>query len=113
MLEVLPKLGRFIPFLGTCANVATLLGLLGTIFGLIRSFAAAAEASGAQKQQLLAQGISEALTATSFGLSTALLCILFHGILSMKQQSLIAQVQSSAGNLLNLLVTRQSHGGRV
>lgn len=106
-LEVIPQIQKNIPFLGTIANVATLLGLLGTIFGLIRSFGAAATVTGAQKQTLLAEGISEALTATSFGLSTALLCILAHGFLTMKQTAIINDIHKNAARLIDLLITRK------
>lgn len=109
-LSVLPSVTKRVSFLGTTANVATLLGLLGTIFGLMKSFGAAATATGAQKQTILAEGISEALTATSFGLSTALLCILSHGLLSMKQAAIVNDVNKSAARLIDLLVTRKLHG---
>src|SRR5690606_29571593 len=75
VLTVVLKVQKAVSFLATTANVATLLGLLGTIFGLMRSFAAVAKATGAQKQTLLAEGIAEALNATSFGLSVALFCL--------------------------------------
>jgi biopolymer transport protein ExbB/TolQ len=106
-LTVLPEITKRVPFLGTAANIATLLGLLGTIFGLIRSFAAAASATGAQKQTILAEGISEALTATSFGLSTALLCIFAHGFLTMKQTSIINDINRNSSRLIDLLITRK------
>lgn len=105
-LEKVPEVNKRINLLGTLANLATLLGLLGTIFGLMRSFAAAANATGAQKQSILAEGISEALTATSFGLSTALLCILAHGILSSKQLTIISNINHSVARLMDLLFTR-------
>ena len=106
-LEVLPRVNRGINFLGTAANLATLLGLLGTIFGLIRAFAGAAQASGAEKQALLAEGIAEALTATSLGLSTALFCILAHGLLSMKQSAIMSHIDHGVAKLNDLLVTRR------
>lgn len=104
---VLPKVSQRVALLGTTANVATLLGLLGTIFGLMKSFGAAATATGAQKQTILAEGIAEALTATSFGLGTALICLLAHGILSAKQQSLMSSISRSAAHLSDLLYTRK------
>lgn len=106
-LSVLPKVTRGVPFLGTTANVATLLGLLGTIFGLIKAFGAAATATGVQKQTILAEGIAEALTATSFGLSTALLCLLAHGFLMMKQGTIINDINQNASRLIDLLITRK------
>lgn len=107
MLEATAKVTKMVPLLGTLANVATLMGLLGTIFGLIKSFGAAATATGAQKQTLLAEGISEALTATSFGLGTALLCILAHGILSAKQTTIVNSMNLNMSKLLDILYTRK------
>lgn len=102
-----PKIMKAVPLLGTIANVATLLGLLGTLFGLMKSFAAAANATGAQKQTLLAEGIAEALTATSFGLSTALLCLLAYGFLTWKQTSILDGINQHSSKLLDLLYTRK------
>ena len=107
---VVPKINSRVPFLATTANVATLLGILGTIFGLMKSFGAAAVATGAQKQTILAEGISEALTATSFGLGTALLCLFAHGILTAKQQAILTALTRSSSHLMDLLYTRKIKG---
>ena len=106
-LAVVPQVGKRLGLLGTTANVATLLGLLGTIFGLIRSFSAASQATGGQKQQVLSDGISEALTATSFGLSTALMCLIAHGVLTMKQQTIVDDIHQNVARLTDLLFTRK------
>ncbi|MEZ4742156.1 MAG: MotA/TolQ/ExbB proton channel family protein [Bdellovibrionota bacterium] len=106
-LAATPKVTKTTPMLATTANVATLLGLLGTIFGLMHSFAAAANATGAAKQEQLAAGISEALTATSFGLGTALFCLFAYGILMMKQQSILADISQNSSRLMDLLYTRK------
>lgn len=106
-LAVIPRVTKTIPLLGTTANVATLLGLLGTIFGLMKSFGGAATATGAQKQTILAEGISEALTATSFGLGTALLCLLAHGFLTMKQHAIVNDINQNVARLTDLLFTRK------
>ena len=106
-LAVIPKVTKTVGLLGTTANVATLLGLLGTIFGLMHSFGGAARATGAQKQTILAEGISEALTATSFGLGTALLCLLAHGFLTMKQQAIVNDINQNVARLTDLLFTRK------
>ncbi|MCX6111456.1 MAG: MotA/TolQ/ExbB proton channel family protein [Proteobacteria bacterium] len=106
-LTAIPKLTKILPFLGTTANVATLLGLLGTLFGLMRSFAAAARLTGSAKQTALAAGISEALTATSFGLGTALMCLLAYGILVMKQTSIMDDISRNNARLIDLLYTRK------
>jgi biopolymer transport protein ExbB/TolQ len=107
ILETLPKVTSRLPFLGTTANVATLLGLMGTLFGLMKSFAAAANATGAQKQTLLAEGIAEALIATSFGLGTALLILLAYGILMLKQTAIVDDINANASRLMDLLYTRK------
>lgn len=105
-LAAIPRVDEKVPLLGTLANVATLSGLLGTLFGLMKSFAAAANATGAQKQQLLAEGIAEALTATSYGLSTAMLCLIAFGALSWKQARIKSGIHQHSARLIDLLFTR-------
>lgn len=106
-LTVNPQVTKTTPLLATTANVATLLGLLGTIFGLMHSFGAAAKATGAEKQTLLAEGISEALTATSFGLGTALVCLAAYGVLQWKQKQILDDINQHASKLMDLLYTRK------
>ncbi len=106
-LTAMPKITKILPFLGTTANVATLLGLLGTLFGLMKSFAAAAKLTGSAKQTALAAGIAEALTATSFGLGTALMCLLAYGILVMKQTAIVDDINRNSARLIDLLYTRK------
>ena len=106
-LTATPKLTKLVPFLGTTANVATLLGLMGTLFGLMKSFAAAAEKTGSAKQQALAAGIAEALTATTFGLGTALMCLLAFGVLMLKQAAILDDINRNAARLTDLLYTRK------
>ncbi len=108
ILAVTPKVTKGVGFLSTTANVATLLGLLGTIFGLMHSFAAAAKATGSEKQTLLAEGIAEALTATSFGLGTALLCLFAYGVLAAKQKGLLDDINQHSAKLKELLYTRRN-----
>lgn len=107
VLSSIPKLNKYTGFLATTANVATLLGLLGTIFGLMHSFAAVAKATGAQKQTLLAEGISEALNATSFGLGVALFCLFMYGVLTAKMTAISDDINKNAAKLLDLLYTRK------
>jgi biopolymer transport protein ExbB/TolQ len=106
-LAAVPRVTKWLPLLGTTANVATLLGLLGTLFGLMKSFAGAANATGAQKQTILAEGIAEALTATTYGLGTALMCLLAYGILFMKQMGIVDDINQNAARLRDLLYTRK------
>jgi biopolymer transport protein ExbB/TolQ len=106
-LTAIPKLTTILPFLGTTANVATLLGLLGTLFGLMKSFGAAAKLTGSAKQTALASGIAEALTATSYGLGTALMCLFAFGVLMMKQSSIVDDINKNVARLEDLLFTRK------
>ncbi len=108
MLDAIPKVNSVVSFLATTANVTTLLGLLGTIFGLMRSFSAVAKATGSQKQELLAEGIAEALNATSFGLASALFCLFCYGVLSAKQKAVSDDIQKNAAKLVDLLYTRKT-----
>jgi biopolymer transport protein ExbB/TolQ len=108
VLSAVPEVTKVTGFLATTANVATLFGLLGTIFGLMRSFAAAAHATGSQKQVLLAEGIAEALNATSFGLATALFCLFFYGVLTAKQAAIVDDINKNAAKLIDLLYTRKT-----
>ena len=106
-LTALPKVRKRLPLLGTTANVATLLGLLGTLFGLMKSFGAAAKLTGSAKQTVLAAGIAEALTATSFGLGTALMCLFAYGLLMMKQTQIVDDINRNSARLEDLLYTRK------
>lgn len=106
-LTAIPKLTKILPFIGTTANVATLLGLLGTLFGLMKSFGAAAKLTGSAKQTALASGIAEALTATSYGLGTALMCLLAYGVLMLKQSAIVDDINRNSARLVDLLYTRK------
>ena len=86
-LEVMPKLERRLSYLALIANIATLLGLLGTISGLIKAFAAIAIADPSQRSAILAKGISEAMNATAFGLITAIFTMIAHSILTKLRPS--------------------------
>jgi biopolymer transport protein ExbB/TolQ len=73
----------------------------------MKSFAAAATATGAQKQTLLAEGIAEALIATSYGLGTALMALLAYGILMTKQTQLVDDINANSARLLHMLYNRK------
>jgi biopolymer transport protein ExbB len=106
-LEIIPQLERNLPFLALIANVATLLGLLGTISGLIKSFAAVAMADPAQRQAILSAGISEAMFATAFGLVVAISTMVAHSILTAKAQRIISEIDEHSVKLLDLLSARK------
>jgi biopolymer transport protein ExbB len=106
-LEVIPLLEKNLPYLALIANVATLFGLLGTISGLIKSFAAIAGAEAAQRQAILSEGISEAMYATAFGLIIAIAAMVAHSVLSSKAQKIISQIDEHSVKLLDLLSARK------
>lgn len=106
-LEMIPKLERRLPYLAMIANVATLLGLLGTISGLIRSFGAISVADPAQKQAILAMGISEAMNATAFGLITAIFTMIAHSLLSNKANKVLEEIDEFGVKLMDLLSARK------
>ena len=73
----------------------------------MKSFAAAANATGAQKSTLLAEGIAEALVATSYGLGTALVILLTFGVLMVKQTSIVDDINANSARLLHMLYNRK------
>jgi biopolymer transport protein ExbB/TolQ len=100
---VLPPLTRRLPHLNTLANVATLLGLLGTIFGLTTAFSAVGAADPAQRSAFLAAGISQALSTTAFGLIVAVPALLMHGYLVGRVEMVVEHVDEVGVKLVRLL----------
>lgn len=103
MMEVLPDLEQRTHYLATLANIATLLGLLGTIIGLIQAFTAVAGADPAEKADLLSSSISVAMNTTAFGLMTAIPLILIHSYLVTKTSRLVDNIEMAAVKCLNLI----------
>lgn len=104
LVETTPEVKKRIGSLWSLANVATLIGLLGTVLGLIRAFAAVGGADPAKRQEMLAIGISEALHNTALGLSIAVIAIVFHLILTGMSKKLVADLESFSMKLENFLV---------
>jgi biopolymer transport protein ExbB/TolQ len=90
-------------FLATIANVATLLGLLGTIAGLIASFQAVGTADASQKSTLLANGISTAMNATMLGLAVAIPCMVMFSFLMNRTNRLVAELDQAAMQSMDIL----------
>ncbi|HRK02083.1 MAG TPA: MotA/TolQ/ExbB proton channel family protein [Oligoflexia bacterium] len=95
-----------IGYLAMIANVATLLGLLGTIAGLIQSFKAVASADAATKQSLLAEGISVSMNATGLGLVVAIPAMIAFSLLSGRSNKILDEIEKGAGRTLSLLHNR-------
>ena len=102
-VAALPTLTRRLHYLPMLANVATLIGLLGTIFGLRESFAAVALVSAAERSAALASGIAIALNATGFGLIVAIPLSLAHGWLTSRAELLIERADEFSVKLINAL----------
>jgi len=99
-----PKVLRYTPQLVMLANVATLLGLLGTIFGLILAFDAVANVPAAQRAQALATGISVAMATTFFGLLVGIPTLFAHGVISAQTDRIIEEMDEKSSKLINILI---------
>lgn len=106
ILENTPRISTRIQWLWSLANIATLVGLVGTVFGLIGTFKSLGDVPADQKQAMLSKGISEAMNNTFFGLSIAVLCIIFHLFLNAYSRSMVETVELNAMKLENLLGRR-------
>lgn len=103
-LAVIPQVEKRIHYLAMIANVSTLLGLLGTIVGLMQAFQAVAGADPSQKAALLARGISMAMNTTAYGLVVAIPCMAVYSFLQSKATKIIDEVDEYSVKLINLLV---------
>jgi biopolymer transport protein ExbB len=103
MSEAVPMYTKRLHYLSMLANVATQLGLLGTIYGLILAFKAVAQADPAMKQQLLSSGISVSLYTTALGLAVAIPVMVSYSFLFSRQNELLEQLQEKCGKLTELL----------
>ncbi len=102
-----PRLEGWTSFLAVFGNVSVLIGLLGTIAGLIQSFAGVGKADAAQKAALLSKGISEALNCTAFGLLVAIISILTYGFFQLRIGRAINDMVESSMTLMNLVVSNR------
>lgn len=108
LMETLPRLEKRTQYLATLANVSTLLGLLGTIIGLIAAFTAVANADPAEKASLLSQSISVAMNTTAFGLMSAIPLLLFHAVLQTKTNEIVDSFEMAGVKLLNIISDHQT-----
>jgi len=108
MTQIMPRLEKRTHYLATLANVATLLGLLGTVSGLIHAFSAVATVNPAEKANLLSASISEAMNCTAFGLVTAVPFLVLHALLQSKTAQLIENLEAASIKFLTMVTTRQS-----
>lgn len=103
LMEHLPRFEKRTHYLATFANISTLLGLLGTIIGLIQAFTAVANVDPVQKADLLSASISVAMNTTAFGLMCAIPLLLMHAVLQTKTTELIDSLEMVTVRFLNLV----------
>ena len=102
-----PRIEKRTGYLAMISNVATLLGLLGTIIGLIHCFGAVANANPADKATILSQGISEAMYCTAFGLSVAIPALVLYSVLQGRTQHMVDDINEAAVGVLNLIIANK------
>jgi len=103
MMEIIPQLEKRTPYVALLSNIATLLGLLGTIMGLIEAFTAVANANPAEKADLLSASISVAMNTTAFGLMSAIPLLLFHAKLTSTTGQIIDSLEMASVKALNTI----------
>ena len=109
-LRELPMVEKRTGYLAMLGNLATLSGLLGTITGLIKSFASVAGVDPSMKATMLSKGISEAMNCTAFGLGTGILGLAAFAWLNGKTQHILDGVNQSTVEALNLVVMGREGG---
>jgi len=107
MMEIIPQLEARTPYVALLSNIATLLGLLGTIMGLIEAFTAVANANPAEKADLLSASISVAMNTTAFGLMSAIPLLLFHAKLASTTGQIVDSLEMASVKALNSISTFQ------
>ena len=105
LLEVTPQLEKRTQYLAVLANIATRLGLLGTIIGLIQAFTAVANVNPAEKADLLSASISVAMNTTAFGLMVAIPLLLMHAVLQARTTELVDSIEMASVKFLNAIRT--------
>jgi biopolymer transport protein ExbB len=106
MMEIVPRLEKRTPYVALSSSIATLLGLLGTIMGLIQAFTAVANANPAEKADLLSASISVAMNTTAFGLMVAIPLLIIHALLTSKTGDIIDSLEMATVKSLNVFSRR-------
>jgi biopolymer transport protein ExbB len=111
MMEIIPQLEKRISYIALYANLATLLGLLGTIIGLIAAFEAVANANPAEKADLLSASISTAMNTTAFGLIAAIPLLITHSFLNSKAGAIVDSLEMASVKTLNIIAGKVKRTG--
>jgi biopolymer transport protein ExbB len=103
MMEIIPQLEKRTPYVALASSIATLLGLLGTIMGLIQAFTAVANANPAEKADLLSASISVAMNTTAFGLMVAIPLLITSSVLTAKTGEIVDSLEMASVKALNVI----------
>jgi biopolymer transport protein ExbB len=113
LMGIMPRLEKRTHYLATFANLATLLGLLGTVMGLISAFGAVATVNPAEKANLLSASISVAMNCTAFGLMTAVPLLVIHAVIQTKTTELVDSLEMASVKFLNSIVERRGEAAQA
>lgn len=108
LMEAIPRMEKRTHYLSTFANLATLLGLLGTIIGLIKAFTAVSNADPAEKADLLSASISVAMNTTAFGLMAGIPLLLIYAVLQSKTTTVVDSLEMASVKFLNIFTEKAS-----
>lgn len=111
MMEIVPRLEKRTHYIATFANVITLVGLLGTIIGLIKGFTAVAQVNPAEKAEMLSASISIAMNNTAFALMVAIPFLLIHSFLQAKTSEIVDGLEAAKISFLNLVQRLKAEQG--
>jgi biopolymer transport protein ExbB len=111
MMEIVPRLEKRTHYIATFANVITLVGLLGTIIGLIKGFTAVAAVNPAEKAEMLSASISIAMNNTAFALAVAIPFLLIHAFLQARTAEIVDGLEAAKISFLNLVQRIKSETG--
>jgi biopolymer transport protein ExbB len=106
MMEIVPRLEKRTQYVALASSIATLLGLLDTIMGLIQAFTAVANANPAEKADLLSASISVAMNTTAFGLMVAIPLLITHALLTSKTGDIVDSLEMATVKALNVFSRR-------
>jgi len=106
MMEIIPQLEKRTPYVALASSIATLLGLLGTIMGLIQAFTAISGANPAEKADLLSASISVAMNTTAFGLMVAIPLLITNTVLTAKTGEIVDSLEMASVKALNVISAR-------
>ncbi len=107
-LRELPKINQRTPYLAMLSNFAVMAGLLGTISGMIKSFGSVGGNEGGNQATVLAEGISEALNCTAFGIATSLVGLLGYALLQGKTTAVTDDINEVTVQVVNLVTTHRA-----